>query len=258
MDFKTVTYEVMDNNVALITLNRPDQFNAINRKLALEIKQVLELAKQDEQVRVLVITGAGKAFCAGGDLTWLLSCENMDQKREVLDLAGHIMTAMDKFPKPILAAVNGVAAGAGTAVALSCDIIMASEKAKFAPNFVNIGAVPDSGASWLLPRQVGYHKAAELMFTGRLIEAREALQLGLFNQLTPPEKLLPTTLKLAAQLAQGPQRAIQSIKKMLKMSAQNTLEAQLEVEASLQIMALYGSELNEGIQAFLQNRKPRF
>lgn len=258
MEYQAITYEIMENKVALITLNRPSHFNAINRDLAGEFAHALQRAEQDDAVRVLVVTGAGKAFCAGGDLGWLLASGDNMKKRDILDHASEVITRLDRFSKPVIAAVNGAAAGAGTAIALCCDMIIASEQARFGPNFVNIAAVPDCGASWFLPRKVGYHKAAELMLTGTLIDAREALQLGIFNRVTGAENLLPEALKLAGQLAAGPQRALRYIKKMLKLSAQNTLAAQLETEASLQLMAWSDDDFREGVQAFLQKRKPAF
>ena len=258
MSFKTIIYEVNEHQIATITLNRPEHFNAISKELAEDFARALLLAGQDENVRVLVVTGSGKAFCAGGDLTWLLSSDDNMKKREILDNANRVAALLDSFPKPVIAAINGAVAGAGTAIALACDIVIGSDQAKFAPNFINIAAVPDSGASWFLPRKVGYHKAAELMLTGQLLDAREAFRLGLFNQLVPASELAAHVEKLALRLAAGPQRAIGYIKQMLKLSSQNTLAAQLEIEASLQLMALSDSDFQEGVQAFLQKRKPNF
>ncbi|SFQ94747.1 enoyl-CoA hydratase/isomerase family protein [Desulfoscipio geothermicus] len=258
MDYKAISYEVLDNRVAVVTLNRPASLNAINLDLATEVAGVLRQAEQDDSVRVLVVTGAGKAFCAGGDLAWLMAADDNLKKREILENAATVITLLDRFSKPVIAAVNGAVAGAGTAVALACDIIIASDRAKFAPNFVNIASVPDSGASWFLPRKIGYHKAAELMLTGRLLDAQECLQLGLFNRVVAHDELEQAAFRLAQKLAAGPQRAIRHIKQMLKMSAQNTLTAQLEIEASMQLMAWSDDDFNEGVSAFLQKRKPAF
>jgi len=258
LDYKAISYEVLDNRIAVVTLNRPASLNAINLDLATEVAGVLQQAEQDDSVRVLVVTGAGKAFCAGGDLAWLMAAEDNLKKREILDNAGTVITLLDRFSKPVIAAVNGAVAGAGTAVALACDIIIASARAKFAPNFVNIASVPDSGASWFLPRKIGYHKAAELMLTGRLLDAQECLQLGLFNRVVAHDELEQAAFRLAQKLAAGPQRAIRHIKQMLKMSAQNTLTAQLEIEASMQLMAWSDDDFKEGVSAFLQKRKPAF
>ncbi len=258
MNFNTITYETSENRVALLTLNRPSNYNAINLDLATEFGQALQEAARSDQVRVLVITASGKAFCAGGDLSWLMASDDNIKKREILDNAARIIETLDRFEKPVIAAVNGVVAGAGTAVAMACDIIIASEKASFAPNFVNIAAVPDSGASWFLPRAVGYHKAFELMLTGSMLSASEACSLGIYNRVVPAENLMTEVLGLAEKLATGPQRAQRYIKRMLKLSRYNTLEAQLETEASLQLMVWSDNDFQEGVKAFLEKRKPQF
>lgn len=257
MTYQSIIYEIKEH-VAWLTLNRPDSFNAINQELAQDFTRALQQSEQDDNVRVLVLTGAGKAFCAGGDLGWLMASEDNMKKREILDNAAAIITMLDRFKKPVIAAINGAVAGAGTAVAMACDIVLAAEDAKFAPNFVNIAAVPDSGASWFLPRFTGYHKAAELMLTGRMLTAGECCQLGIFNHVVAAEDLHQETLKLARKLASGPQRAIRYIKQMLKLSSQNTLAAQLETEASLQLMAWSDDDFKEGVNSFLQKRKPDF
>lgn len=258
MEFQTINYEVRDSKVAVLTFNRPESFNAFNKQLVQECCQAVHMAARDEQVRVLVMTGAGRAFSAGGDLVWLRAADDNIKKREILDLANEMAITLAGFDKILIAAVNGVAAGAGTAVVLACDMAIASTQARFAPNFVNIAAVPDTAASWYLPRKLGYHKAAELMLTGSLLEAQQAYQLGIFNQLVEPEQLMPYTMDLAGKLAAGPQRALRYIKKMLKMSLSNDLPAQVEVEASLQLMAWSDSDFIEGVSAFIQKRPPVF
>jgi len=258
LEFKTISFEVKENGVGLVTLNRPASFNAINLELATDFHRALQAAEQDDSVRVLVVTGSGKAFCAGGDLTWLMAAADNLKKREILDNAAKIIKALNQFEKPIIAAVNGVAAGAGTAVAMACDLVIASEKSSFAPNFVHIAAVPDSGASWFLPRVVGYQRAAELMLTGRMLNATEACEMGIYNRVVTEEHLMAEAMGLAGKLAAGPQRALRYIKRMLKLSQNNTLDAQLESEASLQLMAWSDSDFQEGIKAFLEKRKPQF
>lgn len=257
LTYQTITYELKEH-VAWLTLNRPKSFNAINLELAQDFTGALRQAEQDDNVRVLVVTGSEKAFCAGGDLSWLMASDDNLKKRQILDNAATVITMLDRLSKPVIAAVNGAVAGAGTAVAMACDMVLAAENAKFAPNFVNIAAVPDSGASWFLPRYTGYHKAAELMLTGRMLDAGECCELGIFNRVVAAEDLHRETLKLARKLAAGPQRAIRYIKQMLKLSAQNTLAAQLEAEASMQLMAWSDDDFPEGVNAFLQKRKPNF
>ena len=258
MEFNTLKLEHREGNIAIVTLNRPDAFNAINRELTEEMKQVLQYIEDSEQIRAVVITGEGKPFCAGGDLAWLMEADDNLKKREIVEKSGELITRLDNLNKPLIAAINGATAGAGTGIALACDIIVASEKAKFAPNFVNIGAVPDSGASWYLPRAVGYHKAAELMLTGRILSAQEAMDMGIFNKVVSPDELVESALEYARRLANGPQRAIAYIKNMLKQSEKNSLQAQLEIESSLQVMAWSDPDFQEGVNAFLEKRDPNF
>ncbi len=258
MEFNTIRFEHRETGVAVVTLNRPDAFNAINRELAIELNQLIEQIQDNEEIRATIITGAGKPFCAGGDLSWLLEADDNLKKREIVVRSGELITKLDKINKPLIAAINGATAGAGTAIALACDIIVASEKAKFTPNFVNIGAVPDSGASWYLPRAVGYHKAAELMLMGDVLSAQEAKDLGIFNKVVPGEELEESAMQYARRLAKGPQRSVEYIKDMLKQSQNNTLQAQLEIESSMQIMAWSDPDFQEGVNAFLEKREPDF
>ena len=258
MEYQSITFTRYQEGYALLRLNRPDVFNAINRELATEVQTVIETVRHAPEIRVLIITGSGKSFCAGGDLGWLMEAGDHLAKRDIVERAGRLIIELQEMSKPVIAAVNGVAAGAGTGVALACDILIAADTARFAPNFVNIGAVPDSGASWFLPRKVGYHRAAELMLTGKLLSAEEALQLGIFQEVVPAGELEDKVFALAAGLASGPQRAQTLIKRMLKMSAENTLQAQLEMETSMQVAAWSDPDFQEGVTAFLERRKPDF
>jgi len=258
MSRTTIVYDVPEQGVARLTLNRPEYYNALNRTVTEEASEVLSMFEADAELKVMILTGAGRSFCAGGDLAWLLEADDVHKKRDIVDRAGDLISHLDRMEKPLIAAVNGVAAGAGTALALACDLVVASESARFAPNFVNIGAVPDSGASWYLPRTAGYHRAAELMLTGRLLQAQEALDMGFFNRVVADEDLEQEACELARKIVKGPRQAIRSIKKMLKMSRFNSLESQLEVEASLQILAWSNEEFAEGVKAFLEKRPPKF
>lgn len=258
MELTTLKFEIKNGHTALIKLNRPNQFNAISKEMTDEFEQVFKEISNNENIRVIIISGEGKPFSAGGDLAWLMVADDNLKKRDIVERAGNLILTVSRCEIPVIAAVNGVAAGAGTAIAMCCDLIIASDKARFAPNFVNIGAVPDSGASWFLPRMIGYHKAAELMLTGKLLSAQEALDLGIFNQVVPHEKLEETVLALAQKLANGPQLAIKHIKKMLKMSQSNTLESQIELENSLQLIAWSDPDFAEGVTAFMEKRKPNF
>ncbi|MGM0424706.1 MAG: enoyl-CoA hydratase/isomerase family protein [Thermodesulfobacteriota bacterium] len=258
MDFQTLTLEEPQSQVARITLNRPEQYNAINRQVTQEMVQVLHELRQSSEIRVLILTGAGHAFCAGGDISWLTESQDVLHKRQIVDRAAVLINSLDAFPKPVVCAVNGVAAGAGTALVLASDIILGAKNAKFAPNFVHIGAVPDSGASWYLLHKLGYHLAAELLLTGNALDSGQAHSLGIFNQVLEPEELQQKALELAGRLAAGPQRAQCSIKRLLKLGMQNSLDSQLETEASLQVAAWSDPDFQEGVQAFMQKRKPNF
>ncbi len=258
MVFKTLIYEVKEEKVAFITLNRPEKFNPLNNELAREMKEAMDMAEKDEDVRVLVLTGAGKAFSAGGELSVLEAADTVGKKREILDSVAMIIKAVENFRKPLIAALNGVAAGSGTALAQACDIIVASDKARFAPNFVNVALVPDGGTSWYLARRVGYQKAVELMLTGTVLDAREALALGIYNRVVEQERFNDEVLALARSLARGPARAMARIKMLLKASMSSSLDAQIELEASSQLLALSEDDFAEGVRAFYEKRSPRF
>ncbi|MFP4391412.1 MAG: enoyl-CoA hydratase/isomerase family protein [Desulfohalobiaceae bacterium] len=258
MELQTLVLEEPQSHVARISLNRPGQYNAIDRQMTLEMVQVLQELRHRPELRVLILTGTGRAFCAGGDLSWLVESQEVLHKRDIVDRAGELISSLDTFPKPVICAVNGVAAGAGTALVLAGDIVLGASNAKFAPNFVQIGAVPDSGTSWYLLKKVGYHLAAELLLTGKALDSDQAQSLGIFNQVLEPENLQQGALELAEKLAAGPQRALGSIKRLLKLGMQNTLESQLETEASLQVAAWSDPDFQEGVRAFMQKRKPEF
>ncbi len=258
MDYKNLLFEVNEFGIGILTLNRPDKLNAFNKELVVECIDVMERVNKDKNIRVLVVTGAKGAFSAGGDITWLLESKETLQKKEIMDYTNEMVMCFDKVKKPIIASVNGVAAGAGTAILMGCDIVLASEDAKFAPNFIHIAAVPDSGCSWFLPRKIGYHKACELLFTGKILEAKEAYELGIYNAIYPADKLEQATMKLAKRLSYGPMDAMQNIKSMLKMSFKNDLRTQLDIEAYYQVIAWSDPDFIEGVNAFFEKRKPTF
>jgi 2-(1,2-epoxy-1,2-dihydrophenyl)acetyl-CoA isomerase len=258
MELQTLILDEPQSQVARITLYRPEQFNAINAQLAQEMVQVLQELKGRKDLKVLILTGAGQAFCAGGDISWLVQSKEVLHKRQIVDKAAELITCLEAFPAPVICAVNGVAAGAGTALVLGTDIVLGAKNAKFAPNFVHIGAVPDSGASWYLLRKLGYHRAAELLLTGKALDSEQAYSWGIFNQLLELEELQQKALEWAASLAAGPQKAQRYIKRLLKLGLQNSLDSQLEAEASLQLAAWSDSDFQEGVQAFMQKRKPGF
>jgi 2-(1,2-epoxy-1,2-dihydrophenyl)acetyl-CoA isomerase len=254
---KNVLYKT-EGAVATITLNRPTVMNSLNWDLLYEAAAVLEQADKDESVRAVVLTGAGKAFCAGGDLSTLKSLRDAVDRYNFISMGGLLAEKLRSLNKPIIAMVNGVAAGAGFNLALASDIIIASSKARFAQSFALVGLVPDAGGHYLLPRIVGLAKAKELMFTGDMINAEEALRLGLINQVANEDELTEKTYALAAKLAAGPPLALKLIKKALHQSLDGDWSGVLEAEAAHQAICLCTEDHQEGVKAFFEKRPPKF
>ena len=259
--YETIRYELKDA-VCTITLNRPEVFNAFNEALTADLGAALTAAEKDDAVRAVVITGAGKAFCAGQDLKDL---EAQYAGGKIAYLGPRlrrdykpVILKMRNLEKPIVAAVNGVAAGAGCSLALAADLRVMAARATLIEVFVNVGLVPDCGSTLTLPRLVGMGKALELCFTGDRVSAEEALRLGLANKVVPDDRLMEKTGKLARRLASLPTRAIGLTKRLINQSFDNTLEQQLEAEASIQEIADQTADHLEGLRAFIEKRKPTF
>lgn len=257
-ELETVTLD-HDDAVATITMNRPERRNALNQALDRDLRTALGAVADDDAVRAVVLRGAGPGFCAGADLTVL------QQVSEPKDVYEHIMTRywpivehLVTMPKPTLAAVNGMAAGAGCALALACDLRVMAKDAHLMMAFSNIGFVPDSGASWLFVRQIGYSRAFELAAEATPIPADRCLDLGLTNRVVPTDDLHDATAAWARQLAQRPTLALGLTKKALHAAQEQSLEATLETEARLQMEAVQSHDHREGVQAFLDKRDPDF
>ena len=249
----------IENQVAYITLNRPDVFNSFNREMALLLQSILEDCEYNNEVRSIVITGNGKAFCAGQDLKEVTSSElNPGFKKILEEHYNPIITRIKSINKPIIAAVNGVAAGAGANIALSCDLVVASNKASFIQAFSKIGLIPDSGGTFFLPRLIGFQKASALMMLGDKVTAEEAEELGMIFKVISSESFNEEVEKLAVKLANMPTKALGLIKELLNKSITNTLEQQLELEGKLQIEAALSEDYTEGVNAFMEKRKPIF
>lgn len=252
--------------VACITLNRPDVLNSFDRPMSLRLQEVLAEVAADAKLRAIYLTGAGRAFCAGQDLEEAVGRTGGTADRKgISDFAAHVRTmynplvlALRQMPKPVVCAVNGVAAGAGANLALACDIVIAAEEASFLQAFVKIGLVPDTGGTWILPRLVGNAQAAAMMMLGERIPARRALELGLIYQVCPLAELEKAALGLASQLAVQATYAVSLIKRMLSVSSHSSLEQQLELEAECQGLAGKSADYNEGVRAFLEKRTPNF
>ena len=249
----------IENQVAYVTLNRPDVFNSFNREMALSLQSILDDCEHNNDVRSIVITGNGKAFCAGQDLKEVTSSElNPGFKKILEEHYNPIITRIKSINKPIIAAVNGVAAGAGANIALSCDLVVASNKASFIQAFSKIGLIPDSGGSFFLPRLIGFQKATALMMLGDKVTAEEAEELGMIFKVISSESFNEEVEKLAVKLANMPTKALGLIKELLSKSMTNTLEQQLELEGKLQIKAALSEDYTEGVNAFMEKRKPIF
>ncbi|CAI8925625.1 putative ring 1,2-epoxyphenylacetyl-CoA isomerase (oxepin-CoA forming) [Brevibacillus sp. IT-7CA2] len=255
--YETILYEVSEG-VAVVTLNRPDKFNAFTAVMNKEITDALKQAQKDADVRCIVLTGAGRAFNAGQDLSDVSGGGDVDYGGFLRDRYNPMILQFQKTEKPIIAAVNGVAAGAGMSVALACDIRLASEKASFVNAFVNIGLVPDSGGCYFLPRIVGIGKALELAMTGEKVSAEEALRIGLVNQVYSAESFMEDALAYARKLASLPTKGIGLIKRTMYKGLEMGLEETLEYEAFAQEAAGSTADHKEGVTAFMEKRAPRF
>jgi len=257
MDFQYIKYEVV-GAMATITLNRPEVYNALNDGITYELQDALKKVAKDDSIRVLVLTGAGKAFCSGQDLKAAAGQEKRSFMESLQKRYNPIISAMRSLPKPIICRLNGVAAGAGCSMALACDMIIASEEATLIEVFINIGLVPDSGSSYFLPRLVSNAKAFELCSMGSKVKAAEALQLGLINRVAAADQLDGVLKEYTDYFSQAPTKSIGLIKRMLQKSATATLEEMLEYEAYCQGIAGTSQDYKEGVTAFLEKRKPDF
>ncbi|ELK41976.1 enoyl-CoA hydratase-related protein [Brevibacillus agri] len=254
--YETILYEVAEG-VAVMTLNRPDKFNAFTEVMHKEIVAALKEAQKDDAVRCILLTGAGRAFNAGQDLGEV-SGEDIDFGGFLRKRYNPMILQLQKTEKPIVAAVNGVAAGAGMSLALACDIRLASEKASFVNAFVSIGLVPDSGGCYFLPRIVGIGKALELAMTGEKVSAEEALRIGLVNKVYPAERFMEEAVAYARKLAALPTRGIGLIKRTMYKGLEMGLEETLDYEAYAQEVAGSTADHKEGVAAFMEKRAPRF
>ncbi|MEX0968352.1 MAG: enoyl-CoA hydratase-related protein [Bacteroidia bacterium] len=246
------------NGIATITLNRPDVFNAFNDEQSFALQDALKQVKRDNEVRVVILTGAGKAFCSGQDLKDIAQSKNRSLSDSLHKRYNPIIRAMRNLPKPIICRLNGVAAGAGCSLVLACDYVVAVDSASLIEVFVNVGLVLDSGSSYFLPRALGSLKAFELATTGRKVKADEALQLGLINEMVPAEKLDEAVQKIASYYAAAPTKAIGLMKAMLNKSTYSDLETMLEYEAYCQEIAGRSNDYAEGVAAFNEKRKATF
>lgn len=248
----------MKGSVWVITLNRPDKFNSFNREMAMLLLSALEKANQDDNIRAVLLTGSGKAFCAGQDLSEAIDENGPGIETIVREHYNAIITAIRNLQKPVVCAVNGVAAGAGANIAFACDIVIAAASATFIQAFSKIGLIPDSAGTFFLPRLIGLQRAGALMMTGDKVSANEACEMGMIYKVADDITLAENSLTLAERLAGMPTKALWLTKKLLNESMNNTLSEQLESELQEQVNAAASYDYQEGVKAFLEKRKPDF
>ncbi len=253
---QSILFEVKDN-VAYITLNRPEKFNSFNREMALQMQAALDDCKS-ENVRAVYITGNGKAFSAGQDISELVGENRIEIKQILSEHYNPIVTRIRKLDKPVVAAVNGVAAGAGANIALCCDVVVAAQSASFIQAFSKIGLIPDSGGTFFLPRLIGWQKASALSMLGDKVAAADAERMGMLYKVFPDDTFLEESKKIALILSQMPTEGLALTKQLLNMSFHSTFEEQLQEEDVFQQRAAMTYDYNEGINAFLEKRQPVF
>jgi 2-(1,2-epoxy-1,2-dihydrophenyl)acetyl-CoA isomerase len=256
-----VLLESRHEKVVTLVFNRPERLNALNNELSIALNEALARIAQDDSVRAVVLTGAGRAFCAGGDLAAIgkgREAGDAQQLEPILRAGMSAVLRIRTMPQPVVAAVNGPAAGAGMNIALAADIRIAAEEAVFGQNFAKVGLFPDYGGTFFLPQLVGPSKAAELFYTGEMIDAQTALRLGIANRVVSSAELHNEVKAFADKLAQGPPVAIRAVKQVLFGSQKDALERALEAEVQQQMRCFASEDCSEGIKAFFEKRPPNF
>ena len=249
------------NGIATITLNRPDKLNAFIGHMRRDLAEALEHAGSDRGIRVVIVTGAGRAFCAGGDIAYmaeLMERRDSDEFERILGAGRRVISAIRMMTKPVIAAVNGPAAGAGFNLALACDLRIAASNATFSQSFVKVGLHPDWGGTYFLPRLVTPNKACELFFLGDAIDAAEALRLNIVNQVVAPEELEAATLQLAERLCAAPPIALAAAKQAVYVSGESDLDEMMRYETEAQLRCFESEDGHEGVRAFFEKRDPHF
>ena len=246
------------DGVGKITLNRPEKYHSFVREMALKLQETLDICEKNDEIRAVMITASGKAFCAGQDLTEATDPNGRNISTIIQEHYNPIILKVRNLNKPVIAAVNGVAAGAGASLALCCDIIVASEKASFLQAFSKIGLIPDSGSTYFLPRLVGMQRAAALMMTADPISAHDAEKMGMIYKVYSHDDFEKESWNLVSKLAKMPTKAIALTKELLNSSVENSLNEQLNLEDKYQSVAANTEDFNEGVNAFLEKRKANF
>lgn len=253
----TITYK-LENSVGYITLNKPDKANAMIAEMKIELAEILRQIRSDNKVRSVVITGKGKAFCAGGDLSTMGEAQTIVAGRERMKTSADWLKELAGLEKPTIASVNGAAFGSGLSLALACDFIIASQAAKLSSSFVKVGLVADMGALYFLPRRVGLAKAKQLIFTGDVVDPIEGKDMGLVDMVVSPEELEEKTKEFAEKLAKGATYAIGMDKKILNQCYETNLTTLLDMEATFQAVAFQTSDHKDAVKAFFEKSRPVF
>ncbi len=262
MDFETIILKKEDH-IATITMNRPERMNALNEQMLRELVAALDDLARDDDVRVVVLTGAGRVFCSGADVSEGGKASGLvgtpeGMRRNVRKSYQSVTLGLQKMDKPTIAMVNGAAVGAGCDFAFGCDMRVGSEKARFRNGFVRIGLIPGGGGTWLYTRLMGLGRGLEFLFTGDFLEAEEAERIGVLNRLIPAEELERETMELAREIAKGPPIAIQMSKMLAYKALEVNMEAALETAAACQALALSSEDHREGVNAFIEKREAQF
>ena len=258
MDYKDIILDKRSDGIAVITLNRPEKLNAVTWKSWSELDDAIERLAVDDDARVIVMTGTGRGFCSGTDLTVASQRPEEPSRSERLRSRYDTVNKLLACPKPSIAAINGVAAGAGFSLALGCDIRIAGEKARLSAIWARRALVPDFSCAYILPRLVGMDKALELMYTGDIIDAQEALRIGLVSQVAPQDELMPTAMALAERIAKGPPIALELTKRLAYQSWFADLDNHVRYEDLYQRFCVESEDVQEGISSFMEKREPVF
>jgi 2-(1,2-epoxy-1,2-dihydrophenyl)acetyl-CoA isomerase len=258
MEYKDIEL-IREDRIAFITLNRPEVLNALSETMKVELIQALKETEEDDDIRVMILTGRGRAFCAGADLNRFVEFQKRDKDHKKKTRFGSLdlPRAFIQYPKPIIAAINGPAYGFGFTVTLTCDIRLASERAKFSCAFVRIGVTPEFCSTYFLPRLIGYGKAAELVFTARPFDAREALEIGAINRVYPHDRLIPEAKKMAGEIASMPSTAVQKSKEILRHAMQSTLDQIIQHESMVFLDCMKTEEHQLALGKLLAQMKSR-
>jgi len=253
----SILFEIKDN-IATITLNRPEKLNAFNREMALLFQEKLDQCQNDKSIRCVYVTGSGKAFCSGQDLSEVFNMDGLGVDKILREHYNPIVWKIRTLEKPVVGAVNGVAAGAGANIAFACDVVLATESAYFTQTFSKIGLIPDSGGTYILPRFIGWQRASALMMLGDRISASDAERMGMLYKVFSDNTFEEETMKIADKLSKMPTKSLAMIKHALNFSVSNTFEQQLKIEDIYQRRAVETNDYKEGVKAFLEKREPHF